>query len=1341
MVFFVFPPEVIAYAVNTAESSSVVSEDKPLDLSEVEILSEDISGRGKNEKHFRLSDGSFIAVQYDEPVHYRGEEGEWLEIDNSVSFEAAEDTEDFDGYKNAANSFSAKFAENISDAVFSISAPNGENKLKFQLIGNESSSSEAIVVDSKASLMSLSKEQSTLQKNEEILSFDENSPEILYGEVLSDVDFSYTMTSTGVKENIIINRPLDNYEFSFAVESDGLELQLNGDGSITAEDENGETVYTIPAPFMYDSSDRYSNSVYYALEEKSDGNYVLKITADKTWINGSETVFPVTVDPIVNTKDNDLSLYSTYVSSGAADTNYDSQHDMSIGRKADGSVNRAYVEFYIPNIGRNSVITDAQLLLYKAVSSSTSPVVELHEASDRWTASELTWNNQPGYEDDIIDYVKTASESSAGGYIKWDVTRYAVKNKSASVTNGFVLKSADETVTGYMSVLGDAAPESIMPYIIVKYRSQLGIEDDFSYITYDDGYDGTAYVNNYTGELTYIKPLVASASDVMPASLSLVYNSSNAFVDFSGANVDRLNTCLYTGMNLSIGWKLTAQQSVVPVEIMDVTLTGEDPQYAYIYADEDGTEHYFYRDTENTESETYIDDRELGMTLTVDSGNSQYKIEFEDGSEKVFAYIRENTMNGYTDDGYIITESDADGNTITYTYSADDPTQLLKITDPSGTAIVLSYNDRDYLTRVTMGSTTVDINYHPGDVYVPYLLLSVENKSDGAGNDNTTDFFYEDLDAMREFSLLRISNTNGSQLEFSYMENNRSLFYKGLKATGVSWKNGESGECSAIYSYDSSFATTVHYTGTDCTNCESAESKDDIYYTYTFDKQGNLMLAYAENYDRTVVYSTDVYGYSPMQMNEDSYKLTGYASVGVINENLLGDINDFNGEADVQYSSGVTVTDASALYEYISPRTRRVDFTAEGNKLYFSKALDAGKYCLSFYLNYGTEGAVYTLNAKNGNGEIIESVSNISDANNAREEEWTRVQLKLELSSAENVTFELISGGAATVYVNNIALGCADDFTPATYNLLSNGGFENGFEGWTSSPAGAFALDTGADVKFGDKAVSANGSISDEYTVYKTVDVAGVPTYSFVVSGWAKAKSVGLGEEKAAFELFAKVKYDYTENGVLLSGEIETKIPFSADTTEWQYASGVVEMPEKDAEWTAFEIKSIDIGGRFDSNCNKVVFDKFGLVRDTAVKISYDAKGNLESAAVDNEDPYTYEYDENDNLIMIRDQDGAQYRAYTYDAEGNLLSVKDGDNVEIEAYEYDEDGRLTESSADGAVTSYGYTAWGTQSSQSVTKTVGDVLYTVSEAYGYNGATKKLESETDSFGNKSEAKRS
>ena len=46
--------------------------------------------REENVKHFRLGDGSFVAVQYDAPVHYLDADGAWQGIDNRLAEDGSE---------------------------------------------------------------------------------------------------------------------------------------------------------------------------------------------------------------------------------------------------------------------------------------------------------------------------------------------------------------------------------------------------------------------------------------------------------------------------------------------------------------------------------------------------------------------------------------------------------------------------------------------------------------------------------------------------------------------------------------------------------------------------------------------------------------------------------------------------------------------------------------------------------------------------------------------------------------------------------------------------------------------------------------------------------------------------------------------------------------------------------------------------------------------------------------------------------------------------------------------------------------------------------------------------
>lgn len=77
----------------------------------------------------------------------------------------------------------------------------------------------------------------------------------------------------------------------------GLTAQVEEDGSIIFCAQE-ETVFTIPAPFMYDASGAVSEAVQYNLQREGTG-YRLTLTAQASWINDPSRSFPVVIDPDV----------------------------------------------------------------------------------------------------------------------------------------------------------------------------------------------------------------------------------------------------------------------------------------------------------------------------------------------------------------------------------------------------------------------------------------------------------------------------------------------------------------------------------------------------------------------------------------------------------------------------------------------------------------------------------------------------------------------------------------------------------------------------------------------------------------------------------------------------------------------------------------------------------------------------------------------------------------------------------------------------------------------------------------------------------------------------------
>ena len=115
----VFPMNVFAEEITSEEYSEEYTDeyadetivDNTETIEDVYIISEDTSKRDETTKHFLMSDGSYNAISYPLPVHYR-EDGteEWAEIDNTLV--EVEDENDTTFLKPASSPIDVKFAKN-----------------------------------------------------------------------------------------------------------------------------------------------------------------------------------------------------------------------------------------------------------------------------------------------------------------------------------------------------------------------------------------------------------------------------------------------------------------------------------------------------------------------------------------------------------------------------------------------------------------------------------------------------------------------------------------------------------------------------------------------------------------------------------------------------------------------------------------------------------------------------------------------------------------------------------------------------------------------------------------------------------------------------------------------------------------------------------------------------------------------------------------------------------------------------------------------------------------------------------------------------------------------------
>ena len=531
MVMYLLPLTTLAEVFQTADkSNSNKSRGQSDNIYELESL------REESVKHFRLEDGSCIAVQYSNPVHTLDDNGKWQDIDNTLSSSGSEFSTG-----NARVKFAKKITEN--ESLFTLHDGNG--KITLSLDGAKKKTAGKVTNTS----TEFDKDATKLKK---LTTLDKLSAKILYADILDDVDIEYIAESLNIKENIIVKKASDSYSYTFTLKLNDLTAEQRADGSIViSSPTDGRTVYKIPKGYMFDADGNRSGAVSYSLSQIGSGRYSLCVTADSEWINAGGRAFPVTIDPTVNCSGNATAEYITIASD--IDENYDGS--MRAGYYSDGH-NRVLIRkagITASSLPAGSVVTNATLTLTVG-DYEYSDYYAVREILEDWD-SDTTWNDmsESSFSSVITDF-RDISKSVINE--SWDITSIARKWYAGQPNYGVSIYPVTETATEGKNV--DFTIPYSTPFLSVTYRSVKGIEDYYTYSSFGVGLGGASYINDFSGNLVHILGTTSTTDSLMPYMPSLVYNANMSGKFFTSSNA----ITPVTVASAAKGFKLSTQETI-----------------------------------------------------------------------------------------------------------------------------------------------------------------------------------------------------------------------------------------------------------------------------------------------------------------------------------------------------------------------------------------------------------------------------------------------------------------------------------------------------------------------------------------------------------------------------------------------------------------------------------------------------------------------------------------------------------------------------------------------------------------------------------------------------------
>ena len=1247
---------------NTEPAEKVAMTDEQNDA-----VYEMVSLRQENVKHFRLADGSYVAAQYNYPVHYKDENGEFIDINNQLVSSGSE---------FATENSRVKFIKKITGNGNIFTLHENNTKIAMGLVGAEKKT-EGVVTSGDNSDDYIEDALGKMTNLENI------SSTILYPDILDGVDIEYVIHSLNIKENIIVKERKDSYSYAFTLQLNNLSAVMTEDDNIYISAEDETVKYIIPAPIVYDAEGEYApnEAAAYNLVSVGNGKYELTVTVDTNWMNDASRVFPITVDPAIDTVYN--AMLDVHINKKYPDSSYD-----GLALFVSPSEN-AYIKFsgdYAANIPIGASVMKAELSLIANKLCIGTPKVAVYPVVTDWNSS-LTWNKvissnpEGSIGSDALDYAVISGTINTR--YSFDITEAYREWLSGAPNYGLGLKliSGDATDRVSFASLNSVAntPEN-KPLLLVTYVYNDGLESYFPNAAHSAGVGGAGSINLATGRLTLAIPTLTATDNLFGFTPTLVYNSSLAGKPVTGEHIISPFSSTY----LPYGFKLNLQEYITEKQYYDENGTSRN---CYTLYDSDGTIHQFYY---NDADSTYHDADGLGLTLTENTANV---IVTDKGKNK-------KVYSSYGGAWYLTYIEDKDGNQLVFKFdSSYRPTDIVikpvgmseinmltfiyngailcaVYNDTSKEAVILRYSSTPTGSVAASGEKYLrKIEYYYGDSY------NCEQDVYERYCDSSSDI-YEHVYASADYTY----NLSGEITAISDNSIGKSIKYNitGGKITKISEFAGTLLGQEISYAYGKNY-TDVRSTGND----EALGGSDDIVTRYVFDDYGRAVSIYSSSVDGSVIYGGTMGAYETSQFAKNSlkeeYVINTREEYYLLNSNGGYRLAEITGDINSTSETGVytrTVFERSATATYNANMQYQVSGFGYSNSV-----LQNGnaRFAIGVKVYY---------EQSDGSDDIVDTyIFDFMDVEDA----WQFVSGKVDCKKDDGtIRYNLVRKIDLVLYY----YGQLDANGDAPYALFERISFVDcsEFEAYRSY----------YDVNTGNLAIHKNYHYSEYYEYNEHNSVTRIANnrgeiydYEYAEDGVTLTRELyytfhrtgsfpgnllyvypyGTSdiESQIMKTLISQTSYTYNEQGLMLSAFSfvgyyvaeggATNLSYTYDVTSGSKIFGAM-------------LTSTDSLGHvtkyFYDNTNGNLLAEIELESGSGYVYAYDEIGRLEGvfpatgtatsySAVTNAESVEYTYDGAHRLSKINTET-TEY-TFTYDSFGNSTSVSAGDNT-LATYEY-----------------------------------------------------------------------
>lgn len=1189
------------------------------------ILSELTEKREENVKQFLMSDGTFLAATYATPVHYE-ENGAWKDVDNRLVDAVDENNQSV--LQNKAGSFQTRFAKKAKSKKL-VSLTQKGHKIEWALQKAKKVSAEVVPAGAP-------------QADENRAALKNLYGTVRYPDILTATDLQYTVTPTGIKEDIILknSRAPESFSFDYALKKVG--YRVNADGAIEffREDDPQTLVFTMDAPYMYDAGGAYSEEIEITVTETQKG-FTLRLIPDAAWLEDADRLWPVTIDPTIQYPESSLGVTDTFVHSG--DPSDHSDYAYLLVGKGTGGESEGYIRFdaLLPMVYNMRVVSARLHLITVEIAglmaytyTNPTPQITVQQVGYSWSDT-MSWNQRPP---ESMDGIETDCVPITGNddLFSWDITSIVNNWYNGDPNYGLVLRAhesmrqagrgASFVAPEYMSNAYVSGQE-VSPYFEFYYSVANGLESYWPYHTATANNAGTASVNDFNGNLVYGTPqLAAVPGNRLPFGVSLVYNSAYSHITAATTGQDELYG---RGFRLSMEQRLTSYG---------------DTEVPYSLLDGDGTLHYFYKDTEKNEIR---DQSGLGLKVTDHpnhTADARWDVTDKDGNVCVF-----------DSEGYIRSISDPNGNTITYTYTtysgvkkristltgaaghqiqltySSTNGKLSKITDPAGRDTTFTYNTDGALTKISTPDGDIELAYYTAAAEANQALLwKIYEK--GASNSNRyyIELEYNTLTTASVYSTPRVTDMYektengvlGNSLQFDYQCYQTTVTDKNLRRQILQFNAGGNP-------------------------------------TYQIDGMGNV---------QAQVYSNEM----------------GFGNNRLVSSSTQSSVNNLlqNHRLDKNLSGYYTSVDGNQVFSHTWDGTKghtakgsmKVSRTSIGTSTspyayvrQMCTAPQAGYYTFSAYVNTGGvelagNGAVLRLERWSAQNENLGGPQ--TSVNHTAADEWKRVSVTNYYEAGDTVKCLVGTNGPdclGTMWFDDLQLETGVTANP--YNLVENSSFLNGTNSWDLyGTTGTTDITTDGPYGFTKAGTLTNIPGAEHTHMGQWIEVDGKKGDVLSLCGWAKADA--LPKTMTPLQVCAVSVELYDENGFIDAYLAD----FNPYVRDWQFTSRKIIAPRDYIRICVFYL--------YTRNIHTMTFTGICVQKEQyGQTYTYDDDGNVVSSVDKAESQSTFDYTSN-QLSKIFNPSGSNY-AYSYNEDTKQVDYALSSDGVMEEFQYDSAGNPT----------------------------------------------------------------